>query len=119
MIVKKHELENKSFKDYMLKKIKKIALVFFSLILIVFILGFGTVLFMRAAFLRDFDYMITTLEENFPSFGIIYRRNGVDWLTQAEIARANLSGRLFINTEIFIDVLQRDFLRYMFPVGGA
>ena len=72
---------------------------------------------MRSAFLEDFDYMITVLEENFPTLGVVYRRNGVDLLALASEVRADLASRRRLDFETFWTVLRDDFLRYARPVG--
>ena len=72
----------------------------------------------REQFLEDFDYLITALEENFPSFGIIYRRNGVDMLELAsEIRERILDEDIEWDYLPFWNMLRVHFFRYAFPVG--
>ncbi|MCL2855298.1 MAG: S41 family peptidase [Defluviitaleaceae bacterium] len=69
-------------------------------------------------FLYDFDFLIKTLEENFPSFGIIYRRNGVDMLAlAAELRLLLLDEATEWDYLSFYELLRRDFLSNAWPVG--
>ena len=72
----------------------------------------------REQFLEDFDYLITALEENFPSFGIIYRRNGVDMLELVpELRERILDESIEWDYLPFWNMLRSDFFRHAFPVG--
>ncbi|MCL2854305.1 MAG: S41 family peptidase [Defluviitaleaceae bacterium] len=72
----------------------------------------------REQFLEDFDFLITTLEENFPSFGVIYRRNGVDMLALApELRERILDESIEWDYAPFFNMLRQDFFRHAFPVG--
>jgi len=69
-------------------------------------------------FLYDFDFLIRTLEENFPSFGIIYRRNGVDMLKLATELRESFFGKDVEWDYLgFYDMLRSEFFRHAWPVG--
>jgi len=71
----------------------------------------------RADILYDFDYMIATLEDNFPSFGIIYRRNGVDMLEVAGDVRHRLESERRIGFEGFWNILRDDFFYHASAEG--
>jgi len=71
----------------------------------------------REALLYDFDYLITTLEENFPSFGIIYRRNGVDMMALAQDVRIQLYEMPNLDVVRFWITLRDNFFYYAYPVG--
>jgi len=72
----------------------------------------------RDQFLEDFDYLINTLEANFPYLGIIYRRNGVDMLELAEEIRVQISDENFnINYVTFWNLLSDNFFYHAWPIG--
>jgi len=76
------------------------------------------VTFTAEEILYDFDYMIAVLEANFPSFGIIYRRNGVDMLSVAQDLREQLERKEgYISFTTFVELLREDFFRFTHPVG--
>ncbi|MDR2183094.1 MAG: hypothetical protein LBE55_02865 [Clostridiales bacterium] len=72
----------------------------------------------REDFIYDVNYMLRVLEENFPSFEIIYSRNGVDMHEKGRNIREyieNPSNRM--NFYRFWDVLHYDYFVHAFPVG--
>lgn len=72
----------------------------------------------REEFLYDFDYLVTVLEENFPSLGIIYNRNGVDLPKIAQRLRSQLTdGSVSIDFVSFWSMLRDDFFDPAWPVG--
>ena len=72
----------------------------------------------REQFLEDFDYMMEALEANFPYFGLIYRRNGVDMLALAEEVRETIANEVYgINYTLFFNLINRRLFYYAFPVG--
>ncbi|MCL2855296.1 MAG: S41 family peptidase [Defluviitaleaceae bacterium] len=72
----------------------------------------------REQFLEDFDYLMTALEENFPSFGIIYRRNGVDMMALVpELRQRILDAPETFSYISFWNMLRDDFFSHAFPVG--
>ena len=65
----------------------------------------------RKEFIADFDYMLYVLEENYPFFGAIYRRLGVDMRAQAAQLRETLADEnYYLDMETFIYLLRRDFI---------
>ncbi|MCL2226862.1 MAG: hypothetical protein FWB97_04455 [Oscillospiraceae bacterium] len=67
-------------------------------------------------FLYDVDYMMQILEENFPMFGVAYRRFGVDLREKAELTRnaiADVEGDISVHD--FFDILQEYFFS---PAAG-
>lgn len=75
---------------------------------------------LRTQFANDFDYMLDFLEENFPLFGVIYRRNGVDMLELGRELRNYLAydvERSIISHEFFWSLLRDEFFDRAFPVG--
>ena len=72
----------------------------------------------REQFLEDFDYLITALEENFPSFGIVYRRNGMNMLALVPGIRERiLDENIEWDYLPFFDMLQLIFFSHAFGVG--
>jgi len=72
----------------------------------------------REQFLEDFDYIIDTLESNFPYLALIYRRNGVDMLEPAEEIRERIADESFgIDHISFWDLLSRYFFQQAWPIG--
>ncbi|MCL2204205.1 MAG: S41 family peptidase [Defluviitaleaceae bacterium] len=70
----------------------------------------------RADFLYDFDYMISALEENFPSFGIVYRQHGVNMLEAAQDLRDGLECETIeIDFEFFWNMLRDEFFYHGSP----
>ena len=59
----------------------------------------------RAEYLYDLDFFYTTLLENFPLFGAIYRRHGADLHTRYANARTRVETRENITDEIFMSIL--------------
>ena len=73
----------------------------------------------REHFIYDFNYMLTILEENFPSFGMIYFRNGVDMHVVGEELRERLeNGSNSIDFEYFWTMLRDEYFVHAWPVGG-
>ena len=75
---------------------------------------------LRTQFVYDFDYMLYLLEENFPLFGIIERRNGVNMLELGRELRDHLAyeaDRNIISHEYFWSLLRDEFFDMAFPVG--
>ena len=72
----------------------------------------------REQFLEDFDYLVDTLEANFPYLGIIYRRNGVDILELAEEIRERIADEDFnIDYLPFWNLVREEFFYHAWPVG--
>jgi len=71
----------------------------------------------REDFLYDFDYLMTMMQENFPYFGLIYRRNGVDMTALMPELRAMIEDESFnLNFVSFYDLLRTDFFYHAWPV---
>ena len=72
----------------------------------------------REDFIYDVDYMLAALEENFPSFGIIYTRNGVDMAQLGQNIREYIANE---DNEMdfyrFLDVLSFDYFGHAHPIG--
>ena len=72
----------------------------------------------REQFLEDFDYLMDTLEANFPYLDIIYRRNGVDMRELAEEIRERIMDEDFnIDYMPFWNMLRGGFFYHAWPVG--
>jgi len=72
----------------------------------------------REGFLLDFDYMMSALEENYPHFGTIYRKTGVDLRKVATQVREMIADESFdIDSQIFYDILAEHFFPYASHVG--
>ena len=72
----------------------------------------------REEFLYDFDYLVYVLETNFPSFGIVYRRHGVDMMSLAEELRKELTDESRdMDIERFIELIRVDFLGQARQIG--
>ena len=72
----------------------------------------------REDFIYDVDYMLTMLEENFPSFAIIYNRNGVDMHEMGRAVREYIANP---DNEIdfyrFWEVLRYDYFAHARHMG--
>ena len=72
----------------------------------------------REDFVYDINYMLTVLEENFPSFGVIYSRNGVDMHVKGQNIREYIENpRNRIDFYRFWSVLSLDYFYHAFPIG--
>ena len=73
----------------------------------------------RAQFIYDFDYMIRTLERNFPLFDIIEQRHGVDMLALGKELRDYLANEADDPTyRSFLRLVRNDFLRHARQMGN-
>jgi len=72
----------------------------------------------REGFLQDFDYMMSTLEENYPHFGTIYRKTGVDLREVATHVRKMVADEsVDIDSQVFYDILAEHFFPHAGHVG--
>ncbi|MCL2401803.1 MAG: S41 family peptidase [Oscillospiraceae bacterium] len=72
----------------------------------------------REGFLQDFDYMMWVLEDNFPYFGVIYRRHGVDMREKAALTRGIIADEsVYIDSQIFFDIVMENFFAHGHGVG--
>ena len=70
----------------------------------------------RAEYLEDFDYLLSVLEDNFPFFDVIYRRNAIDIRELHASTRNVLENNNHIyNDEIFFHIMNALFFS---PIGG-
>ncbi|MCL2227250.1 MAG: S41 family peptidase [Oscillospiraceae bacterium] len=72
----------------------------------------------RDDFLYDFDYMMLILEENFPMFGVVYRKLGVDLQEKAALTRAAIANEPDdIGVHGFFDIMQEHFFSHAAGIG--
>ena len=69
-------------------------------------------------FIYDFDYMLRVLDENFPSFEIIYHRNGVDMRALGRELQYILADEsLEMDASGFFYFLRDEYFPHAWPVG--
>ncbi|MCL2621029.1 MAG: S41 family peptidase [Defluviitaleaceae bacterium] len=72
----------------------------------------------REQFLEDFDYLMQALEENFPTFGIVYRREGVDLRQLGADLREHIADpSTELDYVVFWHILRTDFFDHAQRVG--
>jgi len=74
--------------------------------------------FTREDFIYDVNYMLMMLDENFPSFQLIYSRNGVDMHEKGRNIREYIENtNNQIDFDRFMDLLYFDYFDHAFPIG--
>ena len=68
--------------------------------------------------MSDFDYLMDVLENNFPFFGVVERRSGVDLREAGQELRERLEDEsIELNFRTFWNMLRDDFFAHSFPIG--
>jgi len=72
----------------------------------------------REGFIQDFDYLMWILDENYPYFGVIQRKLGVDMHEIAAAVREKVADESNdIDSQVFYDLLQEHFFPHADAVG--